>query len=79
MEHGIRMNLNFLNLLIVNHSDLCRFYHHIKHQCYRNVACCLTFREFCQQIVRTCRSTGIQMPDRPRFFEQAGKNDSVEM
>ncbi|KRZ00352.1 putative protein tag-76, partial [Trichinella zimbabwensis] len=36
-------------------------------------------QEFCQQIVRTCRSTGIQMPDRPTFFEQAGKNDSVEM
>ncbi|KRX98886.1 putative protein tag-76, partial [Trichinella pseudospiralis] len=31
------------------------------------------------QIVRTCRSTGIQMPDNPKFYEQAGKNDSVEM
>ncbi|KRY73109.1 Protein argonaute-2, partial [Trichinella pseudospiralis] len=36
-------------------------------------------QEFCWQVVRTCRSTGIQMPDNPKFFEQAGKNDSVEM
>ncbi|KRY50528.1 putative protein tag-76, partial [Trichinella britovi] len=27
---------NFLNLLLVNHLNLYRFYHHIKHQCYRN-------------------------------------------
>ncbi|KRZ13011.1 putative protein tag-76 [Trichinella zimbabwensis] len=36
-------------------------------------------QEFCLQIVRTCRSTGIQMPDNPKFYEQAGKTDSVEM
>ncbi|KRX51319.1 putative protein tag-76, partial [Trichinella sp. T9] len=35
--------------------------------------------EFCLQIVRTCRSTGIVMPDRPKYYEQARKNDSVEM
>ncbi|XP_003368641.1 putative two-component system sensor protein, partial [Trichinella spiralis] len=33
----------------------------------------------CIQIVKTCRSTGIQMPDNPKIFEQAGRNDSVEM
>ncbi|KRY04862.1 putative protein tag-76, partial [Trichinella patagoniensis] len=31
------------------------------------------------QIVRTCRSTGIEMPDSPKFYEQARKNDTVEM
>ncbi|KRX12878.1 putative protein tag-76, partial [Trichinella nelsoni] len=36
-------------------------------------------QEFCLQIVRTCRSTGIEMPDSPKFYEQAQKNDSVEM
>ncbi|KRZ00480.1 Protein argonaute-1, partial [Trichinella zimbabwensis] len=36
-------------------------------------------QEFCLEIVRTCRSTGIQMPDNPEFYEQAEKNDSVEM
>ncbi|KRY08052.1 putative protein tag-76 [Trichinella patagoniensis] len=36
-------------------------------------------QEFCLQIVRTCRSTGIVMPDRPKYYEQAQKNDSVEM
>ncbi|KRY25604.1 putative protein tag-76, partial [Trichinella spiralis] len=36
-------------------------------------------QEFCLQIVKTCRSTGIQMPDNPKIFEQAGRNDSVEM
>ncbi|KRZ66915.1 putative protein tag-76, partial [Trichinella papuae] len=30
-------------------------------------------------MLQTCRSTGIQMPDSPKFYEQAGKNDSVEM
>ncbi|KRY38161.1 putative protein tag-76 [Trichinella spiralis] len=36
-------------------------------------------QEFCLQIVRTCRSTGIEMPDSPKFYEQARKNDTVEM
>ncbi|KAL1236596.1 Protein argonaute-1 [Trichinella spiralis] len=36
-------------------------------------------QEFCMQIVRTCRSTGIEMPDSPKFYEQARKNDTVEM
>ncbi|KRZ66081.1 Protein argonaute-3, partial [Trichinella papuae] len=36
-------------------------------------------QEFCLEIVRTCRSTGIEMPDNPKFYEQAGENDSVEM
>ncbi|KRZ00192.1 putative protein tag-76, partial [Trichinella pseudospiralis] len=36
-------------------------------------------QEFCRQVVRTCRSTGIQMPDNPKFYEQARQNDSVKM
>ncbi|KRZ83552.1 Protein argonaute-3, partial [Trichinella sp. T8] len=36
-------------------------------------------QEFCLQIVRTCRSTGIKMPDSPKFYEQARKTDTVEM
>ncbi|KRZ81364.1 hypothetical protein T08_9637 [Trichinella sp. T8] len=40
---------------------------------------CLVFREFCLQIVRTCRSTGIEMPDSPKFYVQARKNDTVSL
>ncbi|KRY27144.1 hypothetical protein T01_13370 [Trichinella spiralis] len=36
-------------------------------------------QEFCLQIVRTCRSTRIEMPISPKFYERAQKNDSVEM